>query len=140
MGPPMESADRVLYVEDNPLNIRLMERLFQERPALRLLVASDGSAARRMAVESPPSLILADLNLPDISGEDLIRALQDDLGGVTPPIVVLSADATSATIERLNALGVCAYLTKPYNLDRLLEIIDTHCPTVETGPVGRRRS
>ena len=129
----MESADLVLYVEDNPSNIRLMERLFQERPALRLLVASDGSTARRMAIESPPSLILTDLNLPDISGEDLIRAFQDDLAGATPPIVVLSADATSETIERLDALGVAEYLTKPYNVDRLLEVIDTHCPTIDTG-------
>ena len=77
----MESAGLVLYVEDNPSNIRLMERLFQERPALRLLVASDGSTARRMAIEAPLSLILTDLNLPDISGEEGILALQDDLVG-----------------------------------------------------------
>jgi CheY-like chemotaxis protein len=133
MGVPVESANRVLHVEDNPSNIRLMERLFQERPALRLLVASDGSTARRMASEAPLSLILTDLNLPDISGENLIRALQHDLAGVTPPIVVLSADATSATIERLDALGVAEYLTKPYNVDRLLEVIDTYCPTIDTG-------
>lgn len=129
----MESADRVLYVEDNSSNIRLMERIFQERPALRLLVASDGPTARQMAMETQPSLILTDLNLADMSGEDLIRALYDDLGGGTPPIVVLSADVASATIERLGALGVSEYLTKPYSIDRLLEIIDTHCPIAETG-------
>lgn len=125
-------APCVLYVEDNSSNIRLMERLFEERPAVTLLVASDGSAARRMAAEARPELILTDLNLPDISGEDLIRALQSDFAGAAPPIVVLSADASSKTIERMKDFGAEEYLTKPFSIDRLLELVDLHCGPVAT--------
>lgn len=86
----------------------------------------------------PLSLILTDLNLLDISGEDPIRTLQNDLAGVNPPRVVPSADATSERIERLGSFGVFAYLTKPYDISQLLEVIDAHCPTLETGLAGNQ--
>ena len=118
---------RVLYVEDNAANVDLMQRLFMERPELELLIATDGTSARELVRTRLPELVFADVNLPDMSGEELIVHLQHDLGEVTPPIVVLSADAMSSTIERLSSLGIAEYITKPYDIQHLLDVIDSFC-------------
>jgi CheY-like chemotaxis protein len=122
---------RALYVEDNLANVELMKRLFMERPLLELLIATDGASARELARTAVPQLIFVDLNLPDMSGEDLIVHLRNDLREATPPIVVLSADAMSNTIERLKSLGIVEYLTKPYDVQHLFDVIDTFCLTID---------
>lgn len=121
------SGARVLYVEDNAANVDLMQRLFMERPNLELVVATDGKSARELAGAFPPDLVFADVNLPDMSGEELIVHLQHDLGATTPPIVVLSADAMSSTIDRLSALGIAEYMTKPYDIQHLFDVLDSFC-------------
>lgn len=118
---------RALYVEDNLANVELMRRLFMERPRLELLIATDGASARELARTAVLQLIFVDVNLPDMSGEDLIVHLQNDLREATPPIVVLSADAMTSTIERLKSLGIVEYMTKPYDIQRLFDVIDTFC-------------
>jgi CheY-like chemotaxis protein len=118
---------RALYVEDNLANVELMRRLFMERPRLELLIATDGASARELAGKAVLHLIFVDVNLPDMSGEDLIVHLQNDLREATPPIVVLSADAMSSTIERLKSLGIVEYMTKPYDIQHLFDVIDTFC-------------
>jgi CheY-like chemotaxis protein len=118
---------QVLYVEDNVANVQLMQRIFMERPQLELLVASDGTSARELARTADPQLVFVDVNLPDMSGEELIICLQNDLGEMTPPLVVLSADAMSSTIERLRSLGIAEYITKPYDVQHLFDVIDAFC-------------
>jgi CheY-like chemotaxis protein len=121
------TSTRALYVEDNLANVELMRRLFMERPRLELLIATDGATARELAGKAVLRLIFVDVNLPDMSGEDLIVHLQNDLREATPPIVVLSADAMSSTIERLKSLGIVEYMTKPYDIQHLFDVIDTFC-------------
>jgi CheY-like chemotaxis protein len=121
------TSTRALYVEDNLANVELMRRLFMERPRLELLIATDGATARELAGKAVLRLIFVDVNLPDMSGEDLIVHLKNDLREATPPIVVLSADAMSSTIERLRSLGIVEYMTKPYDVQHLFDVIDTFC-------------
>jgi signal transduction histidine kinase/ActR/RegA family two-component response regulator len=114
----------VLYVEDNLSNVRLLERVLQRRPQLRMLVAMLGTLALDMAREHRPDLVLLDLHLPDLSGEHVLRSLRSDPRTAALPIVMLSADATSGQRARLIAQGATAYLTKPFDVTKLLDVLD----------------
>jgi CheY-like chemotaxis protein len=113
-----------LYVEDNLSNVRLVERVVARRPEVTLLVAMQGRIALDLAREHAPSLILLDLHLPDMSGEDVLRGLRADPRTAATPVVVLSADATPGQTQRLRASGAIDYLTKPFDIPRLLAVID----------------
>src|SRR6185436_5251073 len=91
----------VLYIEDNLSNLRLIEHILQHRPAAKLITAMQGRLGWELAREHHPDLILLDMNLPDISGHDLLLRLQADPLTRPIPVVVISADATSRQIERL---------------------------------------
>jgi PAS domain S-box-containing protein len=121
-------ARTVLYIEDNPSNIRLVETILAERPEVTLLVASQGSLGLELAREHRPSLILLDLNLPDISGEDVLRRIRSDPRTAAIPVAMLSADATSRQVERLTHAGADHYLTKPFAFDQFMAVIDSSTP------------
>ena len=114
----------VLYVEDNLSNVRLIEHILGRRSHVDLLVAMQGRIGLEMAQAHRPDLILLDLHLPDMSGEDVLRELRADPRSAATPIVILSADATSDQPARLIARGATGYLTKPFNIPRVLEVID----------------
>ena len=118
----------VLYVEDNLSNVRLLELVVARRPEVRLLVAMQGSVGLDLAQLHLPDLILLDLHLPDISGEDVLRRLRGDARTATIPIVVLSADSAADQPKRLIALGASGYLTKPFDIPRILDLIDRLAP------------
>jgi signal transduction histidine kinase/ActR/RegA family two-component response regulator len=118
----------ILYIEDNPSNLRLVERVLGEHTAIRLIAAMQGRLGLALAREHHPDLILADLHLPDMSGEDVVREIQNDAALQHTPIVVVSADATLGRIKRLLAAGVRAYLTKPVNVQELLTVIEAAMP------------
>ena len=117
-------ARRVLYVEDNLSNIKLVERIVARRPQVELLVAMQGSVGLDLARQHHPSLVLLDLHLPDMAGEEVLRHLVADPRTSTIPVVVLSADATPGQVQRLRAEGAADYLTKPIDIPRLLAILD----------------
>ena len=114
----------VLYVEDNLSNVRLMERLLVRRPSVTLFHASTGAAGVAMAREHKPDMVFLDLHLPDASGEEVLRQLWDDTALRSIPVVVLTADATFGQISRLLASGAAAYLTKPLELAKVLDVLD----------------
>ena len=114
----------VLYVEDNPSNLRLVERVLAERPAVRLIPAMQGRLALALAREHRPDLIFVDLHLPDISGEEVLRELQADPDLKDTPVIIVSADATPGQLKRLLAAGARAYLTKPLDVTELLVLLD----------------
>lgn len=114
----------VLYIEDNLSNLRLVERLFELRPALKLVVANCGSAGLDMARDHRPELILLDLNLPDMNGYEVLKQLRASTETAAIPIVVLSADATAGQRTRLLEAGAFAYLTKPLDVKKFFEIMD----------------
>ena len=115
---------RVLYVEDNLSNVRLVERVLARHPLALLTVATTGGAALERVFDDPPDVIFLDLHLPDMSGEEVLVSVRADPRTAHVPVVVLTADATSERSERLFALGADAYLTKPFDIYQLLDIID----------------
>ena len=117
-------AGLVLYVEDNRSNVRLMERVLKRRPHVRLAHALCGEDGLRLAREERPDLILLDLHLPDMTGDDVVRQLWQDAELRDIPVAVLSADATPAHARRLQAAGAIAYLTKPLDISRVLQLLD----------------
>ena len=120
--PPV-SCD-VLYIEDDLVNFTLVERILEFRPTLKLLHASRGESGVELAQIHRPKLILLDLNLPDMHGSEVIQRLQSDPSTAQVPVVVLSADATPSQIERLLAAGARNYLTKPFDIDPFLAVVD----------------
>jgi CheY-like chemotaxis protein len=120
---PTVSCD-VLYIEDDPVNFMLVERILEFRPALKLMHARCGEIGVELAQVHRPRLILLDLNLPDIHGSEVLRRLQDEPATAKVPVVVLSADATPSQIERLLTAGARNYLTKPFDIDPFLAVVD----------------
>jgi signal transduction histidine kinase/CheY-like chemotaxis protein len=115
---------KVLHIEDNPSNLRLVERIFCRRPAVTLVSAIQGRVGLELARDHQPDLILLDRHLPDLTGDEVLQRLRDDARTAHIPVVLLSADASSDHIRRLLATGARAYLVKPLDVDRLLEIVD----------------
>jgi PAS domain S-box-containing protein len=123
----------VIYVEDNETNAEVMRGILALRPQVQLQVCPlglDGLAAIRA---QRPSLVLLDMQLPDVDGLELLRHLQGDEDTSEIPVIVVSADATESRIAEAVAAGATHYLTKPVNvaqflavLDALLEQLDTH--------------
>jgi PAS domain S-box-containing protein len=114
----------LLCIEDNPANLKLMQRVVSRRPTWRLLSAMQGSLGLELARQHHPDLILLDLHLPDLSGEEVLRSLLADPRTRQIPVVVLSADATPTQVRKILGAGADAYLTKPLDVRRLLELMD----------------
>jgi PAS domain S-box-containing protein len=113
-----------LYVEDNLANLELVQRTLQHRPAVRLLPLMQGGLALDLAVQHRPDLILLDVHLPDINGDEVLRRLKGDDRTRHIPVIMLSADATPHQASRFRRAGAEAYLTKPIRVRELLGAID----------------
>jgi signal transduction histidine kinase/CheY-like chemotaxis protein len=122
----------ILYVEDMLENLLLVEHILKQRPSTSLVPAMLGGAALDLAAEYRPHLILLDLNLPDIPGEELLRRLKADPATRATPVVIISAEAASERMEHILALGAAAYLTKPISVRGFLHTLDT----LLTAPAG----
>jgi CheY-like chemotaxis protein len=120
----------VLYVEDNLATIALVESIFALRPNVRLITAMQGGMAVELACEQHPDLIILDLHLPDINGEEVIHRLRDDPRTAEIPVVMYSADATERQVDRVLEAGAEAYLTKPARVSEFLGMLDR---TLERG-------
>jgi len=115
----------VLYIEDNPANVEVVARFLRSRPEMRLLSAMSGRAGLECAVRDLPDIILLDLHLPDLQGDEVLNELKAEPATAAIPVVVLSADASRGVIHRLLASGAFAYLTKPIELAELGELLDS---------------
>jgi CheY-like chemotaxis protein len=111
---------RVLYVEDNGPNIRLMQRFFSRRPELQLSVAMTGAEALATLRAERPEVLLLDVNLPDMSGSAVLHEIRSDPSLADLPVVGLSADATQEQVQKFLDEGADDYVTKPVDFDRLL--------------------
>ncbi|MGH2573010.1 MAG: PAS domain S-box protein, partial [Actinomycetota bacterium] len=120
----MDRPRKILYIEDNLSNLRLVERVMAHRPAVEVLPAMQGRLGMDLAREHRPDLILLDLHLPDMQGQEVLGRLRRDPETASIPVVVISADATPGQIRRLLAAGATDYLTKPLDVARLLQVVD----------------
>jgi hypothetical protein len=116
----------LLYIEDDPAALELMQSLLsRHRPAVRLLVATDGASGLRLAQAERPDVIFVDLQLPDVDGIDLLALLHGLDGVQVPPLVALSAQAGRDAIARAVAAGASSFVAKPVDLQRVLALVDT---------------
>ena len=124
-APVIASASqKVLYIEDNAANMRLVERLLSRRPLVELIPCVTAKIGLELTLVHHPALILLDLHLPDMHGSDVIEHLRSDPLTRDIPVVVLSADATKSEEHRMLAAGARAYFTKPLKLVELLAVVD----------------
>ena len=122
---PNDAQPRILlYVEDNPANLKLVEQLIARRPDLRLLTAVTGHLGIKLARTSQPEMILMDINLPDINGIEVLKILHEDPATAHLPIVALSANAMPRDIEKGLAAGFFRYLTKPIKVNEFMDTLD----------------
>ncbi len=120
-GAPLRT---LLYVEDNPANLKLVEQLIARRATLRLLTAVDGNQGIQLARAHQPDVILMDINLPGISGIEALKILRDDPATAHIPIVALSANAIPRDVERGLEAGFVSYVTKPIKVTAFMEALD----------------
>jgi hypothetical protein len=125
---------RLLYIEDNPANIRLMEDYVAELDDWYILVAMNGDQGLEIAAQHPLDLIICDINLPGMSGLELVGLLRQFPGlNGDFPIYALSADATAKTSEVALGLGFTKYLTKPIRLNILKRELEAISRTLIPG-------
>ena len=134
-GRPMRT---VLYVEDNPANLELVQQLIARRPDLRLLTASDGNMGVEFARSNRPALVLMDINLPGINGIEAMRQLRADPLTAHIPVIAVSAHAVLGDIRRGLEAGFQAYLTKPIKVVEFMQALDAALaqPVVEPPEVA----
>jgi PAS domain S-box-containing protein len=120
-GTPLRT---LLYVEDNPANLELVEQLIARRPDLRLLSAADGNLGIEYARTCLPEVILMDINLPGLSGIEAMKILRADKATAHIPIIALSANAVPRDIERGLEAGFFDYITKPIVVGKFMEALD----------------
>jgi len=114
----------LLYVEDNPANLMLVEDLIARRPDIRLLTSGDGLRGIEIARASLPDVILMDINLPGISGIQALGMLAEDSATAHIPVVALSANAVPRDIAKGLEAGFFRYLTKPIKVDEFMDTLD----------------
>jgi PAS domain S-box-containing protein len=114
----------VLCIEDNPANLRLIERILARRADIRLLTASAPGLGLELAQAHRPALILLDINLPDMDGYAVMQCLRESAATRDIPVVAISANAMPKDLARGKAAGFLDYLTKPLEVGRLLRVVD----------------
>ena len=124
--PILPDRKTILYVEDNPSNIRLMEGLFSSDDNIRLVTAHTGELGLAAAEAERPDLILLDINLPGIDGFEVLTKLRTIPVCRATPVFAISANATRRDIEKGHAAGFTEYMTKPIDLDRLIENVQSY--------------
>jgi CheY-like chemotaxis protein len=117
-------ARTVLYVDDEPANVELVQAVLARRPEVTLLVAMQAGTGLELAREHRPALVLLDLHLPDMTGQEVLARLRSDPGTAATRIVVLSADDRPELVDSLIADGADGFLGKPFRLADLLTLVD----------------
>ncbi len=120
----MGTLRRVLCIEDNPANLRLLERILKQRPGIDLLTAATPGLGLELARAHRPALILLDINLPDMDGYAVLDRLRATPETRAIPVIAISANAMPKDVARGQAAGFAAYLTKPIQIPELLRQVD----------------
>ena len=128
---PPGSAKKVLIVEDNALNLKLLNDILEYR-GYRILSTTSGEAALELAAREMPDVILMDIQLPDVSGIEATRRLKANAKTKKIPIIAVTAFAMSGDQAAILASGCNEYISKPFKVTELLEIVDRYAKQEET--------
>jgi CheY-like chemotaxis protein len=121
----LEQKKSVLYIEDNPANLRLVEQVLMIIPNLHMWSAAEPLLGLELAMEHLPDLILLDINLPGMDGFEVLKQLRSNEASREIPVIAISANAMSKDIEKGEAAGFDGYITKPVNVKELLSIVES---------------
>lgn len=113
----------VLYIEDNPANLRLVTQLLNQQANIKLYSAEEPLYGIKLALEHTPDLVLLDINLPNIDGYEVFKRLRNNEMTKNIPVIAISANAMQKDIERGIAAGFDKYITKPINVQELLQAV-----------------
>ncbi|MBP0620999.1 PAS domain-containing hybrid sensor histidine kinase/response regulator [Cupriavidus consociatus] len=127
------SVHTLLYVEDNPANLNLVEQLIARRADMRLLTAVTGTLGVEVARTSLPEVIVMDIHLPDINGIEALGLLREDPKTAHIPVIALSANAMPRDIEKGIRAGFFRYLTKPIKLNEFMEALSAALEQIKSG-------
>ena len=122
-APHAGARTTIVYIEDNLSNLKLVNGLLERVPQTRLIPAMQGQLGLELVRRHRPDLVLLDLHLPDLHGREVLEELKRDPLTAAIPVIVLSADATPAQLDRLRRAGAQTYVTKPIDVQALLEVI-----------------
>ena len=117
---------KVLYVEDNPVNLALVQAIFDARPHVHLMTATNGCIGLKQAREHRPDLILLDQNLPDMSGAEYLRQLRATGPLANIPVLIVSGDLPHENDATFLKLGVVDFLSKPFDIDCFEMLVDRY--------------
>ncbi len=119
------TARTLLYIEDNPANLRLVQKIISTHTQLALLDSRTGEEGLKLAIAHHPDLIMLDINLPGMNGFDVLRHLHEDPITCDIPVIAISANAMERDIKKGLAAGFTDYLTKPLDIPKLLALLNT---------------
>jgi CheY-like chemotaxis protein len=122
--PRADKVHTLLYVEDNPANLKLVEQIIARHPDLRLLSAVNGLTGIEIARKELPDVILMDINLPGINGLEALKILQVDQLTSHIPVIAVSANAMQLDIEKGIKAGFFRYITKPIKVTEFMEALN----------------
>lgn len=125
-APPGASQGTVLYIEDNPANLKLVGQILEPFPAVAMVSAHNPETGIELALSHSPDLILLDINLPGLDGYEVLEILREEAALAEVPVVAITANAMAHDIERGRRAGFDDYLTKPIDVSRLHEVVTTH--------------
>jgi signal transduction histidine kinase/CheY-like chemotaxis protein len=117
------SRHTILYIEDNLSSLTLVERILERHGAVSVIPAMQATIGLELAREHHPDLIVLDLHLPDMPGIEALKRLKADQATRKIPVIVLTADASNRQSDRIEQLGAAAYVTKPLDVAKFIEII-----------------
>jgi CheY-like chemotaxis protein len=136
----VESLRTLLYVEDNPANLMLVEQIIEAHPDVRMLSACDGNIGIALARTYAPDVILMDINLPGLSGIETMAILQKDKTTMHIPIIALSANAMLRDIEKGLEAGFFRYLTKPIKITEFMNALDDALKYSQLARIEKRKT
>ncbi len=122
-APPLRDST-VLYIEDHVDNRQLVRHILAMMPGMRMVEAETGEAGLAAARTDPPDLILLDLNLPDMTGVEVLRRLRAHHQLSNVPVIIMSADASMSQLDTLRPLGMYDYLTTPFELKQFRQVVE----------------
>lgn len=123
-GIAVGACATILCIEDNPLSAELITETLKARPGIKVLMAPNGQMGVHLACVHQPDLILLDLQLPDLNGEEVLHRLRGDARTSALQVIVISGGASSRDSQRLLSAGASGYMDKPFTTSHFLATLD----------------